>query len=293
MSIFALDIAGGGAGRDNARTIGAIRTASARTGVDFAYMVAQAAMESGFDTRAQATTSSARGLYQFIERTWLGMVRDHGAEVGLADAAAAIETDAAGRATVADPSEKARILALRDDPRLSAEFAARLAQRNRDALAAAAGPEGVGPTDLYLAHFLGAGQATKFLTALDTTPYARAADLFPAEAAANRGVFHGRDGTARTLAEVYARFEHRMTAAMGEHGAGTAGTMSHRPVPPAAPAASATLPAVGMAPAGQGWRPGFAQSAALDPLVILTLAALQAPEGGRAGGDRKDDPART
>ncbi len=61
----------------------AISRAAARTGVDFNYLIAQAQIESGLNPRAQASTSSARGLYQFVDSTWLRTVDKHGAKHGL------------------------------------------------------------------------------------------------------------------------------------------------------------------------------------------------------------------
>jgi hypothetical protein len=240
-----------------APTIRAIRTAAARTGVDFAFMLAQAAMESGFDPRAQAATSSARGLYQFTDATWLAMVRDHGAEIGLG-----------GRAVVKDRATRADILALRDDPRLSAELAARLAQDNRAALEGTLGAGKVGATELYLAHFLGAGQAIRFLIAMATRPETDAANLFPVEAKANPGVFRDDQGQARSLDQIYDRFARRIEAALdgtdtGSFAVAHSGEIG-RPNPVTAPAAAT-------------WRPGHRYAAPLDPLVVLVLASLDAP----------------
>src|SRR5689334_1446103 len=93
----------------------AIQKASARTGVDFKYLVAQAGQESSFKPDAKASTSSAQGLYQFIESTWLNMVRDKGAQHGLGDFAGMIEGDASSP-RVADPTARRQILSLRNDP---------------------------------------------------------------------------------------------------------------------------------------------------------------------------------
>ena len=49
--------------------VDAIRDASKRSGVDFKFMLAKAQTESSFDPSAKARTSSASGLYQFIEST--------------------------------------------------------------------------------------------------------------------------------------------------------------------------------------------------------------------------------
>jgi hypothetical protein len=182
----------------------AIREASASTGVPFDYLAAQAEQESGFKADARATTSSAAGLYQFIESTWLRMMRDHGEKHGLGKLAGAITLTETGP-RVADPALKEKILALRDDPRLSAAMAAEYARGNHAQLAQSLGRE-VGATDLYLAHFLGAGGATRFLMTLRTDPARPAADILPEAAAANRAVFFDRDGRARSTDEIYDRF---------------------------------------------------------------------------------------
>ena len=57
------------------RITSAIQSASKTTGTEFNYLVQTAARESAFNPKAQATTSSARGLFQFIESTWLGTMR--------------------------------------------------------------------------------------------------------------------------------------------------------------------------------------------------------------------------
>src|SRR3546814_9370713 len=61
----------------------AVQSASARTGIDFDYLVDVARVESRFNPTAQAPTSSARGLYQFTRQTWLATLDRHGASHGL------------------------------------------------------------------------------------------------------------------------------------------------------------------------------------------------------------------
>jgi soluble lytic murein transglycosylase-like protein len=48
----------------------ALAQASRPTGVDFAYLVAEASVESSLNPNAKAKTSSAAGLFQLIESTW-------------------------------------------------------------------------------------------------------------------------------------------------------------------------------------------------------------------------------
>src|ERR1700694_3415606 len=76
-----------------ARIAAAIKQATNTTGTSFEYMLATAKMESNFNPTASASTSSARGLYQFIDQTWLGTVKEVGAELGHGKYADAITKD--------------------------------------------------------------------------------------------------------------------------------------------------------------------------------------------------------
>ena len=171
----------------------ALRNAAESTGVGFEVLAAKAAMESGFQPAAQAPTSSARGLFQFIDQTWLDTVRQHGATHGLAREAAAITRTATGRLTVAEPAERARILALRDDPEISARLGAEHLKDVSDALAPVLGRK-PDAGELYLGHFLGTGGAAKLLRAVSAEPGRAASDLLPEAARANATLFRGGDG---------------------------------------------------------------------------------------------------
>lgn len=183
----------------------AMQTASARTGIDFDYLVDVARVESRFDPTAKAATSSARGLYQFTRQTWLETLQRHGADHGLAWAADAIGRDASGRLSVGDPQLREQILGLRNDPAAAAAMAGALTADNRDYLESRIG-RGAEPVDLYLAHFLGSGGAVKFLSALDADPGQPGAPMMPEAAAANRSVFYAPDGSMRSLSEIRERF---------------------------------------------------------------------------------------
>ena len=190
----------------------AIARAATATGVDFSYLLAQARLESSLDPAARASTSSAAGLYQFTRGTWLQTLEKHGAAHGLAWADAAID-----RGRVADPQLRQQVLALRHDPDLSARMAAELARDNRAALLPVLGRE-PDAAELYLAHFLGAGGAGQFLTALASDPGQSAAALLPQAAAANRAIFYD-GGQPRSLGGVMALLRDKVGQAMGQPGA--------------------------------------------------------------------------
>ncbi|MBB3347616.1 MULTISPECIES: lytic transglycosylase domain-containing protein [unclassified Sphingomonas] len=185
------------------RVTSAIQRAAQRTGVDFNYLLGQAKIESGLNASARASTSSASGLYQFVEQSWLAVVKKHGSEHGLGWAADSIQ-QSGGRFTVSG-GNRAAVLGLRNDPEVASLMAAEHASDNKDAIEASTGRTATG-TDLYMAHFLGLGGARTFLSAMQNNPERSAASLFPAAARANRGVFFDSDGSARSLGEVYQRF---------------------------------------------------------------------------------------
>jgi hypothetical protein len=182
----------------------AIRVASRATGVPFDYLLRTAERESSLDPNAQARTSSAAGLFQFIDQTWLGTLKEAGAQHGYQREAEAIERRADGRFVVPDATSRQRIMDLRFDPTANAVMAAAFTQRNLEQLTQALGRQ---PTqgELYIAHFLGGAGASRFLNEAVRTPNASAATQFPEAARANRSIFFSRDGTARTFADVQER----------------------------------------------------------------------------------------
>jgi hypothetical protein len=225
--------ASGEGGRD--RVTAAIRLASANTGVQFGYLLNQARLESGLNPNARARTSSATGLFQFIDQTWLGMVRQHGAEHNMGWAAAQVRQGPNGRYYVADPEMRRQILDLRRQPEAASAMAAEYAADNGRYLESRLGRQ-MEPVDLYLAHFLGAGGAARFLRAHDANPDAAAAPLLPQAARANRPIFYNRDGSMRSFAEIRARFADKI--ATGNHGGGGAVDHTRAPARHRAPAPS-------------------------------------------------------
>ena len=178
--------------------------ASRATQVDPVLLMAIADKESSFRTEAQAQTSSAAGLYQFIERTWFGVVREFGPRYGLSSEAALL---AAGEVSGAP---RARILDLRRDPYLAAVLAAEMLKRDSLRIQARVGRPLTGG-EVYLVHFLGPDGAERMIDQIARKPDAVAADLLPRPAAANRPIFYGRgdDGAAKSLSvsEVRGKFE--------------------------------------------------------------------------------------
>ncbi|MGZ9098113.1 MAG: transglycosylase SLT domain-containing protein [Brevundimonas sp.] len=196
MSIGAIPSSGG--------VEAAIRRASNATGVDADFLVRTARRESAMNPSARAPTSSAAGLFQFIEQTWLGTVKAHGAKHGYGQYADLIYRGGDGRWRV-EGSARNVVLDLRFDPQAASTMAAELTASNAAYLRGRIGRE-PGGGDLYAAHFLGPAGAAQLMDAMDRRPGASAAAIFPQAAAANRSIFY-RDGRPATVAEVHANLQ--------------------------------------------------------------------------------------
>src|SRR5882672_9390749 len=186
-----------------ADVLAALHSASRQTGSDFDYLLATATRESSLNSAAKSKGSSASGLFQFIDRTWLSLIKRFGDRHGLGQFAAAIKETASGGYTVAADDTKAAILALRQNPEISALMAGEAATETKQALECALGRQ-ICSGELYAAHFLGEGRARQLIALNETDPDARADLEFPQAAKANRNIFFHADGSAKTVAEVYA-----------------------------------------------------------------------------------------
>ena len=210
-NLFA-SITGSRATASRAQVAGSIDRAAGTTGTSFQYLLATAKMESNFNPTAKASTSSAGGLFQFIDQTWLGTVKEAGGYFGYGAYADAITRSDSGGYSVSDPAARDAIMKLRDDPDAASAMAGILTQSNGSKLTSAIGRK---PTDseLYMAHFMGVGGATRLITSVETNPQASGAALFPKAAAANPSIFYDPSGQARSVAGVYAVLDSRYNAA--------------------------------------------------------------------------------
>jgi hypothetical protein len=180
----------------------AIQRASNATGVDFSFLMKTAHRESGYNPRAKAPTSSAAGLFQFVEQTWLATLKQHGAKYGYARYANLISRGSDGRYHVSGAEARKTVMDLRLDPHAASLMAGELTSDHASYLR---GRVGRAPTagELYAAHFLGPQGSARLIEAMQSRPGASAASLFPDAAASNRSIFY-KGGRPATVAEVYA-----------------------------------------------------------------------------------------
>jgi hypothetical protein len=180
----------------------AIQRAAKATGVDFGFLMKTAGRESGLNPQARSGASSAAGLFQFVEQTWLATLKQHGSKYGYARYADLISKGSDGRYHVDGAEARRAVMDLRLDPHAASLMAGELAS---DHAAYLKGRTGRDPTagELYAAHFLGPQGSAKLIAAVENTPGASAAHLFPEAARANKSIFF-RDGRPASVAQVYA-----------------------------------------------------------------------------------------
>ncbi|NNG13418.1 MAG: hypothetical protein HKM88_09235 [Halobacteria archaeon] len=201
--------------------LAAIRLGSMHTDMDFSFLMELAAVESSFNPLSRAQTSSAAGLYQFKNDTWLEVVRKYGDKYGIGLYASQVEevvnSKGKNRPVIRDPAVQRHVLELRHNPRIAALLAAEYVKQNMQRLLYSLDRE-PGRTELYLTHFLGASGAISFLKALHEDPDRIARDVFPSAASRNQSIFRKRDSKPRTLAEIYKIFSRRFNTSRYEEG---------------------------------------------------------------------------
>ncbi len=220
---------------------GAIRQAAGSTGASFHYLLATAQIESNLNPTRKASTSSATGLFQFIDQTWLATVKDAGPALGYGNYADAITRTKSGRMVVSDPAKRAEIMNLRKDPTANALMAGAFTKQNAATLKSKIGRDAT-DGELYMAHFLGATGASKLINAAANDPATKSTDLFPRAARSNNSIFVNKQGGARTAGEVYGLLAHKVDVAQAKAAVAVRAADAIPAVAPANAVAAATVP---------------------------------------------------
>lgn len=185
-----------------------ILTASKAVGMDPSIMATIAGVESSFRPNARASTSSAKGYYQFVDKTWKDMVAKYGRKYGIPKGTSAL------------------------DPRANALMGGEYIKSGyMEAKRVLGGKRTPTDVDIYLHHFLGPAGMKKFLAADPNTPVNRV--VSSSQFNANKSIF--MDGSrVRTVGEVYNLFDMRLQKQRDLHGLSPEGgiTTSEEPVLP-------------------------------------------------------------
>ncbi len=268
--------------------IGAIRQAAQATGTSFQYLLATAQVESGLNPQAGAATSSARGLFQFIEQTWLATLKQSGASLGYGQYADAITKNPDGKYVVQDPVMRSAILKLRNDPAANAAMAGAFTKENAALLSQKLG-RAPSEGELYIAHFLGVGGAARLISAAADNPNASAASLFPSAAHANTSIFYDHTtGAPRSLAQVRDVLTARFDVAARERP--VSGDIATAQAVPSAVSTAVSFASPAVVPAAAGTpanmpEPARTAAAIPDTAGVTNAYAAAAPQRTAANTD--------
>jgi hypothetical protein len=256
-----------------AAVTGAIRKAAQSTGANFDYLLTTAKVESNLDPNSTISTSTATGLFQFLDQTWLGVMKTAGRAFGFGQYADAISQTSSGRYVVEDTALRDEMMKLRRDPAANAVMGGVITQQNAAVLAKRIGRQ---PTEgeLYVAHFFGPHAAARVLQLAASEPNTDAVALFPEAARANRSVFYDRQGNARTIAGVRDELVRRYQVAKAQTVPATALTAVAAQSPPlsAAPARRVADTA-GVTRAFAAAQPAAPPSASAEPAASTEATA--------------------
>lgn len=168
---------------DFASVANMIAAASDMAGMDPGLMLTVGMMESSLKPKAGANSSTAKGLFQFIDGTWTEVLGKYGNKYGIPK-----------NASVFDPWANTL---------MGAEYLKEGARRIQGTLGRPATP-----VDLYMTHFLGGTGGSRFLGNMAANPNGIAAVDFEGPAQSNREVFF-KNGRALTYAEIYDALQRR------------------------------------------------------------------------------------
>lgn len=206
---------------DRTEVKNAIMSIAEKAGADPTQMAVLAAVESSLNPNARAQGTTASGAFQFTEKTWNGQMKAHARKLGL------------------DPNTPPT------DLKASTLLASEYMKSNMKVIRSVRPNPNM--TDMYLAHFLGAEGARKFLSA---SPDTIAAKLLPDAADKNQALFY-HSGRALTVAELYSKIDAKLTKtardfgislpANNAYGGGSAGNVTPITSAPSAVNVSASM----------------------------------------------------
>jgi hypothetical protein len=215
--------------------------AAAKAGIDPGLMAKIAGFESGYNPHARPIAghkhaelntvtqfdgtkamSSAYGYGQFLDDTWIGMVRQYGEKYGVANA------DKLTDAQINSPE-------MRNDSKLQAGMLAEFTRKNMELGAKLGGPDA--DANVYALHNLGQKGGTRFLEALKADPDQRVDAVLSAKVIERNPGLYG-DGS-MTVAEAYKGMGQQMAKYARYAQELETGVPAKAPAAPAAPTPAA------------------------------------------------------
>jgi hypothetical protein len=192
---------------------------SEKTETDFELLALKAMLESDLGRNTTNPTSTARGVFQYIETTWLSLMARYGERIGHKDYAESIKFDAITKEPYVDRlsrHSRAEILKLRFDTRVSAMIKAYQMKDETPLMEIFKDSKKLSATDHYIAHMMGLGMAKDFYALKnqesDKILTHSGNPLFREAAILNPAFFYDEKGAALTAPQAYQNFTSRIAA---------------------------------------------------------------------------------
>lgn len=196
--------------------IDAIYYASQETGASFELLIIKAMLESDLGEHTIAPNSSARGIFQYIDSTWLALIKQHGEHIGYKPYADALEMDIVkNQFNVTEDSSFSRndILKLRYNSRITALIKSYQILDEQKTLHNYKNNQTVHITDHYIVHMMGLPLAKMFYKLQQSEsaiiPASLTNRMFEKAIASNKNFFYDDDGNGLNAMQIYSKFEQR------------------------------------------------------------------------------------
>ena len=190
---------------------------SRNTGVDFKLLVVTAMIESDLGRMTISSSSSARGIYQFIEPTWLVLMKRYGERIGYKAYADMIEINKKTRqpqVTHGGIIMRQKILDLRYNKRIASLVKAYQIKDEERVLKSFKNGQNINITDHYIAHMLGLSLARTFYQLKQSESAVILSNLknrkFHEAISLNRSFFYNANGSGLNASDAYGQFEKKI-----------------------------------------------------------------------------------
>ena len=205
--------------KQNSEIIDTLHRTSKKTGVDFDLLIVTAMIESDLGRMTISSSSSARGIYQFIEPTWLVLMKRYGERIGYKAYADMIEINKETRQpqiTHGGVVMRQKILDLRYNTRIAALIKAHQIKDEERVLRSFKNGQDINITDHYIAHMLGLSLARTFYQLKQSESVIILSNLknrkFHEAITLNKSFFYDSNGAGLSASDAYGQFEKKIAA---------------------------------------------------------------------------------
>ncbi len=201
----------------NTALVDTLYNVAKKTDTDFKLLVITAMIESDLGRVTISSKSTARGIYQYIEPTWLVLMKRYGGRIGYQHYSDSITFNAQTRTPEVKGGmiTRQKILDLRYDNKIAALIKAYQIKDEKRILETYKNGQNITVTDHYIAHMLGLSLARTFYKLKNTESDFILANLkdrnFKEAVSLNKSFFYTQTGDALNASQAYVQFDRKIS----------------------------------------------------------------------------------